>query len=524
MTFERRLVCVLLPFAVGYYLSYVFRTINALIAGALSDEFGLGPADLGLLTSMYFLVMAAVQWPLGVLLDCYGPRRVQSACLLVTAAGAYVFAVADSFSDLVLGRALIGIGVATALMAGLKAVVLWFPPERVGFANGLLVTAGALGAVTASAPAQGLIDRLGWRGLFLLLAVLALAAAALMMMVVPERCRVARTASVGASASLGSIYRDARFWTLAPLSATTIGAAWSIQGLWAAPWLTDVEGFDRATVVQHLLVMGLALCGGALLLGTLADRLRQRGIPVETLFGAMAALFMLAQLMVILRWPVPSLVSWALIGMAGAATVLSFAILPGYFPKEVSGRANAALNLLHLSAAFSAQWLTGVIIDQWPSAHGRHPVVAYRVAFGLNLAVQAMAFGWFVASRRRAAVPATIAATNLAADRAPPAVCRYRQAHRAWQREVTAARQHAARWRVAAALSMATSVVLLILITAGPASLRAGDRPATDTGATPPRRTAQPDGPLLARDMSARELRLAPPNGLRDPSRRSTPP
>jgi sugar phosphate permease len=88
---------VFLPFAAGYYLSYLFRTINALISGHLISDTGLGTADLGLLTSVYFtsvyfLVFAAAQIPIGILLDRFGPRRVQSALLLVAAAGAGLFA------------------------------------------------------------------------------------------------------------------------------------------------------------------------------------------------------------------------------------------------------------------------------------------------------------------------------------------------------------------------------------------------------------------------------------------------
>jgi len=160
----RPFVLMLLPFAAGYYFSYVFRTINALIAGTLTRELGLGPADLGLLTSVYFLAMAAVQVPLGILLDRYGPRRVQSACLVFAAAGAGVFACAESMPGLMLGRALIGVGVATALMASLKAIVLWFPKERIALANGWVVMLGALGAVTATLPAEPLVRSLGWRG------------------------------------------------------------------------------------------------------------------------------------------------------------------------------------------------------------------------------------------------------------------------------------------------------------------------------------------------------------------------
>src|SRR5712672_4467767 len=102
----RLIARVFLPFAAGYYLSYLFRTINALISGHLISDAGLNTADLGLLTSVYFLVFAAAQIPIGILLDRFGPRRVQSCLLLVAAAGATLFEVSDHFWMLLLDRAL----------------------------------------------------------------------------------------------------------------------------------------------------------------------------------------------------------------------------------------------------------------------------------------------------------------------------------------------------------------------------------------------------------------------------------
>src|SRR5262249_31628043 len=149
---RRAIVLVFLPFVSGYYLSYLFRTINALISAQLTAELGINAADLGLLTSVYFLTFAAVQLPLGILLDRYGPRRMQSVLLLIAACGAALFASGHSLTTLMLGRALIGIGVAAALMAGLKGIVLWFPKERLALVNGWFVMLGALGALTATEP------------------------------------------------------------------------------------------------------------------------------------------------------------------------------------------------------------------------------------------------------------------------------------------------------------------------------------------------------------------------------------
>src|SRR5437660_3535862 len=143
---------VFLPFTAAFFLSYLFRTINALISSELSSDLALDAADLGFLTSVYFLTFAALQLPVGIWLDRYGPRRVEGALLVFAAAGAMLFSLSKGFAALVLGRALIGLGVAAAFTGGLKAIVLWFPKDRVGAMNGWMVVLGALGALSATSP------------------------------------------------------------------------------------------------------------------------------------------------------------------------------------------------------------------------------------------------------------------------------------------------------------------------------------------------------------------------------------
>ncbi|MGY4622864.1 MFS transporter [Bradyrhizobium sp. USDA 4486] len=388
----RLIACVFLPFAAGYYLSYLFRTINTLISGSLSAELGLDAANLGLLTSVYFLVFGAVQIPIGALLDRFGPRRVQSMLLIVAAAGAALFATSTNLLGLLIARALIGLGVAAALMAGLKAIVTWFPRERVPLINGYMIMLGALGGVTATAPAEWLMAHTGWRGLFELSAAATLAAALLIFLAVPEAARPVVTRRP----PLRAIYRDPRFWRIAPLSASCIGSAWSLQGLWAAPWLTDVEGLNREALIIQLFLMAIGICFGALLLGTIADRLRRRGIAMENLFAAVVGLFVIAELALIVRLSLPSQLPWFVISIVSAATVLSFAIMAEYFPSELAARANGSLNVLHFGWAFVVQYATGLILEQWTPQDGHYPAIAYQVAFAVSVAVQIMALAWFV--------------------------------------------------------------------------------------------------------------------------------
>jgi predicted MFS family arabinose efflux permease len=392
----RLILSVFLPFAAGYYLSFLFRTINASISPLLVSDFGLGATETGLLASVYFLVFAAAQIPIGVLLDRYGPRRVQSALLVIAVGGATLFGNANSFAELLVGRALIGLGVAASLMAGLKAIVVWFPRDQVAFVNGGMIMLGSLGAVTATAPTDWLLNWIGWRSLFEVLTIATLATAGLIYFTVPK----SDGSSTGSVASrkpstLRSIFLDPRFLRIAPLSATCIGSSWAMHSLWAASWLADVEGFDRQGVISQLFMMAIGISVGALLLGTLAHRLRKRGVATEVLLAVFGVLFMLAELVLILRVPLPSILPWSVISVAGGATVLSYALIADYFPIEIAARANGALNLLHFGWAFAVQYGVGLIVGHWAPQDGHYPVVAYQAAFGVSLALQALALLWF---------------------------------------------------------------------------------------------------------------------------------
>ena len=391
----RLILCVFLPFVAAYYLSFLFRTINATVAGALTAEFGLGAGDLGLLTSVYYLTFAAAQIPIGILLDRYGPGQIQSAVMVAAALGAALFAVSDNFWLLLGGRALIGLGVAASLTAGLKALVLWFPRERVPLLNGLMIMLGALGALTATLPAEFLLVSVGWRALFELLAIVSAGCALVIYLVVPEMPAAISGAGRPTTSGLKTVYADPRFWRLAPLSATCIGTAWALQGLWAAPWLSDVEGLDRSELLRHLLVMAIALSLGALLWGVAVDRLRRRGVGPRALLGLVATIFIAAQLALILRLPLPSYVPWIVVAAVGAGTVLSYAILAEYFPTELAGRANAALNLFHIGGAFVVQYMTGLVVQLWAPTDGHYPEIAYQTAFAFNVGLQVAAGIWF---------------------------------------------------------------------------------------------------------------------------------
>ncbi len=393
-----RAASVFMPFAAGYFLSYMFRTINGTIAEQLVRTFGLSPNSLGLLTSVYFLTFAALQVPLGVLIDRYGPRRVGAVLMVIAGLGAMLFGLGRSVPTLVLGRALIGLGTSGALTTGLKALVIWMPKDRLALVNGLFIMCGGLGASAATEPVRLALRAIDWHVLFILLSVSCLAIAAALHIIVPEEKSDGAVPDPRALVlGLRNVYLDARFWRIAPLSASVIGTAFSVQSLWAARWMADVSRFSRADIVAHLFIMGLALTGGAALIGAIGNYLRQQAVPPGRTFGMACGVFVIVQLLLLGGFPFPAYALWAAFAVFGGMTVLSYAILAEMFPPELIGRANGALNVLHLGMAFVIQAAMGAVVNLWaPGATGHYPMIAYQAAFALPLMLELAALLWFV--------------------------------------------------------------------------------------------------------------------------------
>jgi predicted MFS family arabinose efflux permease len=389
---------ILMPFALGFFLSYLYRSVNAVSAPDLVRDISLSASELGFLTAAYLLAFAGFQLPLGVLLDRFGPRRVQAVLMAVTGLGALVFATAGGLWGLSAGRALIGIGCAGALMAGFQAVALWLPEARRALANSFIMAVGGVGIFAATMPADFVIQAVGWRGLFLGLMILSLAVAALIWFAVPERgIRPAGESWRSQVEVVVRIYSDPVFWRLTPLVALTAGSHIAIQTLWAGPWLSDVAGFGRDAVAANLGAMAIGFLIGTLVMGAIADWLGRRGIGLlDVMLGYLAA-YMTVQLAIVLQLTSAASLIWLLFGMVGQSGILAYPWLSRYFGVGIAGRANTALNFVTFTTAFAVQYLIGAIIDLWPAtASGGYPPQAYQASLGLFLGLQVLALIWYL--------------------------------------------------------------------------------------------------------------------------------
>src|SRR5687768_13076687 len=383
--------------------------VNAVLAPTLAQEFGLSAGGLGLLSSVYFFSFAVVQLPFGLLLDRFGPRKVNAILLLVAAAGGAWFAHAESAGAAIAARALIGVGVSVCLMASFTAFVLWYPPERISTMTGIAFSAGAVGAMTATVPLELLLRAWGWREVFMLIVAATAVLSAVFWLWVPER--TARRSSEGFREivhGLAQLLRDPVFLRFAvPLGASQTAAV-ALQTLWIATWLRDVAGWNPAEVARGLLAVNVSMIFGYMAFGRAADAWQRRGRSALPLLAGGVALSSLCLGLIVLG--VHSMVLWCVFVGAGTAVVLAYSLLARRYPKAMAGRVNTAVNVVGFVGMFAGQWGIGMVLDRWPQSPHGYAIEAYPWALGMVWAIQFAGLAWLWTGRALLEEPSRSAA------------------------------------------------------------------------------------------------------------------
>lgn len=406
-TFATLLLRVFLPFALAYFLSYIFRGVNAVIFPYLERDVGITAGDLGLLTSAFFLFFAGCQPILGVMLDRYGPRRVQTVLLALAGGGSALFGLSLSLGELILARALIGLGFAGGLMAAIKAITLWYPPERWGLITGFHMMAGGFGSMAATLPIQWSLSILSWQGLFFWLAGVCLVTATILFVAVPERGGPPATGTLREQFRItGAVLTDAFFWRIQPLLTFQQIAFIASITLWIGPWLRDVGGFaDQEIRADIQLYTTAVMTVSFALSGVLSGAFRRIGISDFVSANLMSALFAAVCAWLAFLPSFQPVVAWLLFGFLGAYPIQYMPLLARSFPPQYAGRVSTSCNLVVFTVIFAGQWAIGRVVDLWPRTAAGYAPDGYAWSFAALFILQMAGLAWLLLSRGRPMVP-----------------------------------------------------------------------------------------------------------------------
>jgi sugar phosphate permease len=265
----------------NFFMSQFYRSTNAVIAPQLLGDLSLSTEDLGLLSAAFFYAFGLAQIPITVFLDRIGARRMMTGLSLLGVAGAFVFSWADSLAVGVLGRALLGIGMACNLMGTLKLLTLWFDPLRFATLSGVVLAVGTLGNMAATSPFDLLVDWMGWREAFRVLGGLTFLLVMLFYAFVrdsPEDSAENRgTASPPEKSSYGFehlrlLLKNKDYWIISYATFVRYGVFAAFQALWAGPFLMEGLGISPVPAGNLIFLVNLGMLVSGPLWGAVSDR------------------------------------------------------------------------------------------------------------------------------------------------------------------------------------------------------------------------------------------------------------
>ena len=360
---KQKAITIFLVFALGYYISNLLRAITATISPNLISEFDLSAGDLGLLGGGYFLGFAAVQIPLGYLLDNKGPKKIVSYFLLIAVLGMILFSLSENFITLLISRILIGIGVGACLMGPLTAYRIWYQDETQQRANSWMLMVGAIGMLSSSLPVQFFLPIIGWRMIFITLALLTIFCIILIIFFIPNWNKANIQSNAKDNGSLKEIWNNSFFKSLVPMGFFNYGGLFAIQTLWAGPWMIKVSGYTPEQSANGLFLIYFSLLISFLSWGYLVPKISKNVSDAIRLlkFGAPLNLIVLA--FIIYLGPKAGAYHWAFFAVSSVFLSLTQPAVGMAFSLSNAGKALTSFNLLLFIGAFALQWIIGVIID-----------------------------------------------------------------------------------------------------------------------------------------------------------------
>jgi MFS family permease len=380
----------------------LLRAITATLSPVFTLEFDLMAADLGLLAGGYFLGFASMQIPLGYLLDKLGPKKIVSSFLLIAFIGTVSFALAQSFSGLLVSRVLIGVGSSACLMAPLTGYRIWLRENQQQRANSWMLMIASLGFLTSTLPIQLLLPSFGWRWMFGGISVLLLISIILMIAFIPkwDHQKVESLENPIKSGSFVDVWKNKFFISVMPMGFFNYGGLMAIQTLWAGPWMTRVAGYSPLESATGLFWINITMLISFFLWGYFLPKIISLGFSVLKILKLGLPISFLVMLIIII---LGSKAGTFYISLFILSSIFLTVIQPAVglsFQSHLAGKALTSFNLLIFLGTFVMQWFIGLVIDLVKS-FGYNELIGFKTAFSFFLFLSLASYIFFLVINKK---------------------------------------------------------------------------------------------------------------------------
>ena len=393
--------------ALCYVLVYFHRLCPAVLALDLMRDLQAGGALAGILSGAYFYPYALMQLPAGLLADSWGPRKTITLFFTIAFLGSILLGMAPSVLWAVMGRALVGLGVAMLFVPTLKILAEWFHSDEFAFMTGILMAMGGVGSLSATVPLVRLNQYMGWRNAFIVIGIFTLFLALLVWIFVrnrpsdfgwPQPVKGMAPPSGDNSTRLiqgaAQVLSTPAFWPLAVWFFCNCGIFFAIGGLWGGPYLIQVYHLTKTEAGRILSMIAVGMVLGSPMLSVVSDKVVKGRKQVIVFSSGIMLILMIVFYTFPATIPLPVLYGlFFLLSIFGSAIVtIGFTTNKELFPIAISGTATGLINLFPFAGGAFFQPVAGALLEHYGKQNGIYTIQGYTAMFLLLLGASIVAF------------------------------------------------------------------------------------------------------------------------------------
>jgi sugar phosphate permease len=385
---------IFLILSLAYLLVYFHRLCAAVVAVDIMEDLNAGGALIGILAAAYFYPYALMQLPAGLLSDSLGPRRSITIFFFVAFAGSVILSIAPDVVTAIIGRTLVGVGVAMLFVPAMKILAEWFAVREFAFMTGILIAVGGTGTLIATSPLAWLSGTVGWRNSFLLVGFVTLLLTGLIYAIVRDRPEEIGVYSpkdnqrksesrIPLFRGMRMVLRSPYFWPLGLWFFFTSAIFFSFGGLWGGPYLMQVYGMTKTEAGGVLSMLAFGMIAGSPTLSFFSDRIIKSRKAVLIVSSILSLAVIGTLTLQIDSLATSSLyVLCFLMGMfSNAIVVIGFTSAKELFPLSIAGTATGLINLFPFAGGAIFQPILGHILESRGRVLGAFTTEGYRMAF-----------------------------------------------------------------------------------------------------------------------------------------------